>query len=446
MQITFIDEGISARKNISSCFVCSSSGALHYADISTKTHNFTLFQCTNCQSYFYDNVDCSVSYTGLGVSDALWIDYVQSGAGISSMLAPIFAANRPYTDSLLDIGCGFGFVVDFWSTMGGKSLGLEPSSYGLLGKKVLGANIKSITSNSYQRSKSSQKFDIVYSSEVIEHTNDPKRFIKSLADAVDDNGIIIITTPSCSVMSEKRSLPDIIAALSPGFHYGILSTQAIRGMFEDLSLKATIKTVGNQTIVWASRNAEPIVNLANFSWKDYLSYLDKLTYNSEYHLATGATARLFKDALNTNHNDIASAAYEKLKYKAKKVYNLDIENPEINGLMSMTKMLSGLDKYPSWLGPILLFGAIHVGHNKNDRKAKVRMIDQALKVLARRMSVDQQFGQEAAHLLPYAERQYDIALSEALNVDLMHRGRIIEHDLITSLANVRDTIGKILDH
>ena len=92
------------------------------------------------------------------VVDEFWLDYVQAGAGISSMLAPLFAIRLPSEASLLDIGCGFGFVVDFWKSRGGCAIGLEPSAYGAVGREKLAADIRSIYLSQFIGENPNQRF------------------------------------------------------------------------------------------------------------------------------------------------------------------------------------------------------------------------------------------------------------------------------------------------
>ena len=47
-----------------------------------------LFECRSCGSFFYDGPNPALSYSDLDEGEAFWLDYVQAGAGISSMLAP----------------------------------------------------------------------------------------------------------------------------------------------------------------------------------------------------------------------------------------------------------------------------------------------------------------------------------------------------------------------
>lgn len=84
------------------------------------------YRCETCQSVYFDGEDPVLGYENESFSDGYWRHYAQVGAGITAMLEPLFALKLDANVSLLDIGCGFGYVVDFWNkTQKGNAIGLE---------------------------------------------------------------------------------------------------------------------------------------------------------------------------------------------------------------------------------------------------------------------------------------------------------------------------------
>ena len=432
------------------CRVCRSQDTRHFLDVAMpyfkkSDERLALFECRSCGSYFYDGANPASAYTEMEPGDEFWLDYVQAGAGISSMLAPLFAIDPLPAGCLLDIGCGFGFVVDFWRSRGGRAIGLEPSSYGALGRDKLGADIRSVYLAEFIDKNEGPRFDVVFSSEVIEHTPDPNDFVEELTSAVGPDGMIVLTTPSTVAISPQVDKSTLIAALSPGFHYAIISPGILQDFFVRRGFQCRVETLGHQTIAWASRKSLPSIEPSRTAWPRYLDYLETLVDKQDVHLSTGALARLFKDALNTGDGARATLAYDRLYAAARQHYGIDLESPEIGELLAMREPLSGLRRFPSWLGGTLLFGALHVGHSRNDRRKKLRMLDAALQVLRRRAEVDFQFGQEAAHFLPFAERQYIIGLSEALTVSLNGLAKPVQNDLRHTLHHLRPVIQSFLE-
>ena len=434
------EENDSERRSRCACRLCGETETSHALSVDDHFGRLYLYKCNACLSFYFDGDDPVIGYE-TGVTEAFWLDYAQAGAGITTMLAPIFAISPMPKGPVLDVGCGFGFVVDFWSKLVAPSIGLEKSYYGQVGKDMLQANIQPYYLDEFVAKHPTSGFDIIYSSEVIEHVPSPKDFLDDLNRMLIEDTILILTTPSTTAVSSDTDQAKLIAALSPGFHYTIISEQHMAQMLERCDLNFKIETHGNQMIVWASRSALPEISYGTTHWDDYLVYLEQLTKSDNSHLRGGALYRLFKDSLNIGKLELARKTWPKLVDLARRTYSIDLLNPDLSELMKINKPLARLDEFPSWLGQALLFGGLHVGNDTGDRRAKLRMIDAALRALKRRATVDLQFGQEAELLLPFAETQYTIALAEALNVSLIKSESATQDDaLIQSLHALKETL------
>ncbi|MGH8852109.1 MAG: hypothetical protein ACREYD_14070, partial [Casimicrobiaceae bacterium] len=92
--------------------------------IEPEGRTLTLIRCAGCTSLFYEPSDIADFSDLAHDTDAFWRFYVEVGGGVWETIWPILAAaNR---GSLLDVGCGFGFALDFWQrTARGEAVGLE---------------------------------------------------------------------------------------------------------------------------------------------------------------------------------------------------------------------------------------------------------------------------------------------------------------------------------
>ncbi len=111
---------------------------------------------------------------------------------------------------VLDVGCGAGLVCEPLTRMGAQVTGLDAAPENIAAAKThagpQGLNID-------YRSEAIEKFegrnfDLVTSLEVIEHVDDPAGFVAGLADALTDDGLMILSTPNRTAMS-KLMLVDI---------------------------------------------------------------------------------------------------------------------------------------------------------------------------------------------------------------------------------------------
>jgi SAM-dependent methyltransferase len=379
------------------------------------------YKCVDCGSIYYDGSDPVLGYQDEGFSDGYWRHYAQVGAGITAMLEPLFALESAPDTSLLDVGCGFGYVVDFWNKAHrGSAVGLEMASYGKIGKEKLGAPILPAYLQDAETIRESA-FDIVYASEVLEHITSPKEFIAEVSSKLSAKGVLVLTTPSADAVSIENGESSVIAALSPYFHYFILSEGSLMTLLKGAGFKdVKVHNANGRLFAWASKKALPGITIGKIDWTSYFNYLSLLGQNQDHDVACGALYRLFKDALNTGNMPVASTAFRELETKAEKVYGLSFQYPDTQRYLQRKDPVSGLETNPAWYGCSLLFGGILVGHLYDDRRRKLRLLDAAEQVLKHEASSTQfrQFAQEAEYFAPYAKGQLTVATAEFLDQQL----------------------------
>ena len=124
---------------------------------------------------------------------------------ISFILESIARFKNSRAATILDLGCGCGWMAPFLSPYG-KVTGIDfaPNSitfaeqtYGSHGKFVLAQPNQTIT-----KQLGISSFDIVVSSEVIEHTVDQSAFLGEINSLLRPEGICILTTPNGNVWEE----------------------------------------------------------------------------------------------------------------------------------------------------------------------------------------------------------------------------------------------------
>ena len=366
------------------CPICGIAKAVHRLTVEPapiEAGKLELFECRDCHSFFYGGKDPVIGYDHVGFEPKYWLHYVQIGAGISTMLTPLFALGDRARGALLDVGCGFGFVPDFWARSGrGSAVGLESAVYGKVGRDLLGVEIYHQYYNQCSAI-AGRKFDIVFTSEVIEHVPDPRGFLREIGQGLAADGILVLTTPSASIVRPGADRSTLQAALSPGFHHFLASKTALGKIFNEAGFShVVIHDGGHQLIAWASRLPFAAPSLSILDWEAYLDYLEYLAKNSDASVKGGALYRLFRDCYNTGRSARAAAAFEKLSVLARDTYGIDIKNPDVAAVLESTDLISRLDQSPGWLGCALLFGGMEIGRTQGDSRTKLRMIDAAIRI------------------------------------------------------------------
>jgi SAM-dependent methyltransferase len=407
IKISFTDDIVEAARQ--QCPICGSTNKrplLTMQDVSLVPGGLHMSTCEDCGTGYFTDENPVVGYDFDGFNQDYWFNYVQNGAGISAMLEPLLAVGRPRKGSLLDIGCGFGFVPNFWETSEfGKAVGLEMSHYGKVGSEKLGINIiPKYYSEAVELH--AEKFDYVFSSEVIEHVESPESFVKEIASALADDGILVLTTPSASALTKDAPYLLLLPVLSPGFHFFIASKQGLEDLLRRCGLEhVVVNDSGHRLFAWASRKPLPEITDGFADWPVYLKYLDKLSHNSDHHVAGGALYRAMKDAFNLGFFDQADDLYSRFLPLARDRYGVDFD--DIAASTAKRRARTDLDNatFPSWLGTGTLYaGLINKRHGASLEKQRV-LFSEAVEIMQAEIEMGAQFAGEPFHFISYAKRE-----------------------------------------
>jgi 2-polyprenyl-3-methyl-5-hydroxy-6-metoxy-1,4-benzoquinol methylase len=101
----------------------------------------------------------------------------------------------PSGKRLLDLGCGNGSVTKYVKGLGYQVEGIDPSIQGIEIARLESPDIKFYVGDTSKSIVLEEKYDLIYSLEVIEHVYDPYSYMEFLASNLSNNGIAIISTP-----------------------------------------------------------------------------------------------------------------------------------------------------------------------------------------------------------------------------------------------------------
>lgn len=212
------------------CSVRPFSGNAFQPDF--NAHATALFRCDHCDSVVLDPTP-NKDYTTHTRDEIGLRDYVEMNCSIQDIIAavmPGIEAVSPKT--YLDIGCGFGFSLDVARRLGGCDVvGVDPAYYGRVGAQELGVPIlpEPLTGPPDMQASPELKrrFDMVFSSEVIEHVHDPDGFLALMKAYCTDDGLVVVTTPRAESLLESRSASEKLAVVSPTAHVFLYSASAL---------------------------------------------------------------------------------------------------------------------------------------------------------------------------------------------------------------------------
>jgi SAM-dependent methyltransferase len=404
------------------CPACRGQGAKRLLEVDYRRGQYRYCCCDHCASVFPDTFDETEGEVGgyqIGhAEDDMGLKhYVEVGAGVESLISPITAVVPEPKGDLLDVGCGFGFLVSAWNILSsghGRGHGIELASYGHWGRELLGVDISHALLHENEAVRG-RRFDYVFSAEVIEHVADPRTFLEQLDGVLKEDGILVLTTPDAGAIRAGQSSTVLMAALSPGAHQFILSSRQFERLLYGAGYRhVKVRQTSERLVAWASRSALPPLNddpqparLAA------LSVFDGLAQSSNIWVRGGALYRMFREAVN--RGDFAFAA--SIEVELRSVISNQI-GPECDWNMFFSQTMYTLNSrdalvrnMPCYLGHYLYYRGMLSLNYRNQPSDAVYHFSLSLDVNSRWVTLAADIAQEAQTLLVPCAFHLDLALS-----------------------------------
>lgn len=164
--------------------------------------------------------------------DDVFVDhYLQSEAGIDTIVQNLYRVDRGPGTNFLDVGANYGFAVRYArDVLGWNALGIEPSYAGRRGARELGVEI--LDQYVTAETRLQRRFDVILASEVIEHVADPREFVVAMRAHLAPDGVLIMTTPAAEIVRPATE-SWAIQAVGPGGHLFLASAEALQSILSD---------------------------------------------------------------------------------------------------------------------------------------------------------------------------------------------------------------------
>jgi SAM-dependent methyltransferase len=288
--------------------------------------------------------------------------YVEQGAGLDTLVMPAFVARERAAGRYLEIGCGFGFGLDFARCAFGWDVrGIDPSPIAQEGRRLLQVNIDSRYLSASDAGRGN--YDAIGALEVLEHIAQPHEFLKILRGQLSSAGIVILTTPDAEYVESGRDKPGLLNALTPGYHAFLLSRKSLELALRKVGFTEMQIVVRGATLLAVAGEGAAGINLDEvFDAAIYRQYLERRleTVEPPSILGIGLGYRLFKHLINTNSLAAAEPLQLRLAKTLRERDGIDILDPHrlLGELARSWKFEDYIERLPACLVGLLYFSGI----------------------------------------------------------------------------------------
>lgn len=334
----------------------------------------TFATCPICQTAFQLDFE-PPQYESNNVLPTALKFYVEQGAGLDVLVMPAFIAQNRAAGEYLEIGCGFGFGLDFaHRAFGWEVRGIDPSPIAQEGRRLLTLNIESRYLNASDAGK--RTYQAIGALEVLEHIQAPYEFLKILRANLSSTGIVILTTPDAQYVEFGCDKPGLLNVLTPGYHAMLYTTKSLEIALRKAGFtEMQIVVRGATLLALAGAGAETIKIDEVFDPAIYREYLEGRlkTVDPQSILGVGLGYRLFKHLVNSNLLPQAELLQKQLARTLRDRDGVDILDPHrlVAELARPWKFEEYVERLPACLVGLLYFSAILRLNASEDRSGAV---------------------------------------------------------------------------
>lgn len=230
-------------------------------------------RCVDCGTVYAPDAEALAYEMQDGSAEALRY-YLEAGAGIDLMIEPLRRLNYPGARRYAEIGCSFGFSLDYARLYFGWDVrGIDPSPLASAGRDALELPIE-LRYMTKDTPLPSPRVDVLQAAEVIEHVTDPHGFMHALVSSLKDDGILIISTPNAATLRPGTSESVLLQILQPGMHLCLLTAESIVALATAHGLMYHhVDTTSDDITLYAARHPFLLRPPGSTDRGDYIDYL-----------------------------------------------------------------------------------------------------------------------------------------------------------------------------
>jgi len=274
--------------------------------------------------------------------------YVEQGAGIDLIVAPLQRLPPRSVRRCLEIGCSFGFALDFSRfAWGWEVLGVDPSPLALAGAEALGFPLRRCYFSA-DLDLGPEPFDLAICSEVLEHIATPHALLAAIRDRLSPEGLLVLSTPNLALIRPEAEEGALGRALSPGLHLVLYDRRALARILEDAGFAAVHVAESPETLrafaAFSPATLERMLPADPAAERTVLrSYFSARAESAPpgSALACGFAYRHFKECVNAGLYGEAVGSRARLERVYRERFGLDLERPSLETGQALPFNLAG---------------------------------------------------------------------------------------------------------
>lgn len=293
--------------------------------------------------------------------------YVHQTAGLETMTRLIGRLPARPGARYLDVGCNYGFTLDFARAAKGWAVrGVDPSTNTAIGAKALGVTIEPRLLGPADAARiaagDAPPFDFVSAVEVIEHLGDPRGFVALLRGVLAPGGVLALSTPNAGRITPGASDAEIAVLLAHGNHVVMQTRQSLTHLLHAAGFAHV--AVEDEAMGLSAYASDAPLQLERDparlrrSYRDWLeAAVDRTGLASDPYL--GLAGRALVEAANDGDAKAAAHAWSKLRPAITSRYGFDPEGelPRLpapaGDLMAVAPFNLGVMIYAEALGRVV---------------------------------------------------------------------------------------------